>query len=52
MPKRKELARHFGADVVVDFSDQDPVEAILDLTEGNGVDSAIEALGSTATFEA
>jgi threonine dehydrogenase-like Zn-dependent dehydrogenase len=52
IPRRKELAQHFGADVVVDFGDQDPVEAILDLTEGHGVDSAIEALGSAETFEA
>lgn len=52
VPKRKELARQFGADVVIDFHEQDPVQAILDLTNGQGVDSAIEALGSEATFEA
>lgn len=52
VPRRKELAKHFGADIVVDFTEQDPVRAILDLTSGKGVDSAIEALGSEATFEA
>ncbi len=52
VPKRKELAKHFGADVVVDFREKDPVQAILDLTGGEGVDSAIEALGSETTFEA
>ena len=52
VPKRKELAKHFGADVVVDFREIDPVRAILDLTNGEGVDSAIEALGSEATFDA
>jgi threonine dehydrogenase-like Zn-dependent dehydrogenase len=52
LPRRKELARHFGADVVVDFAHQDPVEAVLGLTGGQGVDSAIEALGSQAAFEA
>ena len=52
VPKRKELATHFGADVVVDFKAQDPVQAILDLTDGHGVDAAIEALGSEQTFEA
>jgi isopropanol dehydrogenase (NADP+) len=52
VPKRLELAKHFGADVVVDFTKQDPVQAILDLTNNEGVDSAIEALGSEATFEA
>jgi isopropanol dehydrogenase (NADP+) len=50
-PKRKELARHFGADVVVDFKAQDPVQAILNLTEGQGVDASIEALGAELTFE-
>ena len=52
VPKRKELARHFGADVVIDFREKDPVQAILELTGGEGVDSAIEALGSEATLEA
>jgi threonine dehydrogenase-like Zn-dependent dehydrogenase len=52
VPRRQELARHYGADVVVDFADQDPVEAIMELTCGQGVDAAIEALGSQATFAA
>lgn len=52
VPKRQELARHFGADVVLDFKKQDAVQAILDMTGGQGVDSAIEALGSQATLEA
>ncbi len=51
VPRRKELARHYGADVVVDFAKEDAVQAILDLTHGEGVDSAIEALGSQASFE-
>jgi isopropanol dehydrogenase (NADP+) len=48
---RKELARHFGADEVVDFKQVDAVEAIRELT-GGGVDSAIEALGRQESFEA
>jgi threonine dehydrogenase-like Zn-dependent dehydrogenase len=52
VPRRQELARHFGADLVIDFTTQDPVQAILDLTNSQGVDAAIEALGSQATFEA
>ena len=52
VPKRQELARRFGADAVVDFSKVDPVEEILRLTNGEGVDSAIECLGAQATFEA
>ncbi len=51
VPHRQELAKQFGADVVVDFKTQDPVEAILDSTGGLGVDSAIEALGLQASFE-
>jgi threonine dehydrogenase-like Zn-dependent dehydrogenase len=49
---RQELARGYGADEIVDFSKQDPVAAVLELTDGQGVDSAIEALGAQATFEA
>jgi threonine dehydrogenase-like Zn-dependent dehydrogenase len=51
VPKRQELSRLFGADVVVDFSREDPVEAILRLTD-EGVDAAIESLGAQTTFEA
>ena len=51
MPKRKELAREFGADEVVDFNETNPVEAILEMTGGQGVDGAVEALGAQKTFE-
>lgn len=46
------VARRLGADHIVDFRKEDPVEAILRLTNGRGVDVAIEALGTQATFEA
>jgi alcohol dehydrogenase len=49
---RLEIARRMGADVVVDASREDPVEAIMRLTNGRGVDVAIEALGLQDTFEA
>lgn len=52
VPKRQELAKHFGADVIVDFKKQDAVQSILDMTNGQGVDSAIEALGTQPTLEA
>jgi isopropanol dehydrogenase (NADP+) len=52
VPKRLELAKHYGADLVIDFQKVDPVEEVLRLTNGEGVDSAIEALGAQATFEA
>jgi alcohol dehydrogenase len=47
-----EMARRLGADHVVDFRKADPVEEIMRLTDGRGVDVAIEALGTQATFEA
>lgn len=52
LPGRIALARKYGCDVVVDYSRTDPVEAILALTGGRGVDSAIEALGTARTFAA
>jgi len=50
VPQRQKLARHFGADEIVDYSKEDAVAAILKLTDGQGVDSAIEALGSEQTL--
>jgi len=52
VPARKDLALYYGADIVVDPTAVDPVKAILDITGGVGVDSAIEALGAEATFQA
>lgn len=47
VPKRQELARTYGADDVIDFTEVDVVERILDLTDGEGVDASMEALGSS-----
>jgi threonine dehydrogenase-like Zn-dependent dehydrogenase len=52
LPERLAMARRMGADHVVDFGAGDPVAAIMQLTDGRGVDVAIEALGTGATFEA
>lgn len=52
VPRRKELARAFGADAVVDYTEGNPHEKIMKLTGGAGVDSAIEALGAQETFQA
>lgn len=49
VPKRQELARHYGANHVIDFRTTEPVQEIRRLT-GGGVDSAIEALGAEETF--
>jgi isopropanol dehydrogenase (NADP+) len=51
VPRRQDLARRYGADIIVDFAKEDPVERILALTGGQGVDTAIEALGADATFQ-
>ncbi len=50
-PDRKELSQRLGADRVVDPTRGDPVEQIMQITGGVGVDSAIEALGLSITFE-
>jgi threonine dehydrogenase-like Zn-dependent dehydrogenase len=50
IPKRLEVAKRMGADVVLDHTQQDVVAEIKRLT-GGGVDVAIEALGQRATFE-
>ena len=52
VPARLSIAKQMGADVVVDFSKVDVVDEILKLTDGRGVDVAIEALGRQETFEA
>ncbi|MGP0073198.1 MAG: zinc-binding dehydrogenase [Bryobacteraceae bacterium] len=50
-PERLKMAQRFGATAVV-LAEGDPLEEIREVTEGRGVDVAIEALGSQATFEA
>jgi threonine dehydrogenase-like Zn-dependent dehydrogenase len=51
VPQRLEMARRFGANVVINYREQDPIAKIKRLTDGRGVDVAIEALGQQATFE-
>jgi threonine dehydrogenase-like Zn-dependent dehydrogenase len=50
-PVRAEMAKRMGADVVLDFTQGDVIEQIKGMTGGKGVDVAIEALGTQATFE-
>jgi threonine dehydrogenase-like Zn-dependent dehydrogenase len=49
--RRQQLAREYGADEIVDFSKVDVVERVRELTGGQGVDTAIEALGADETFQ-
>lgn len=51
VPERFKVARRMGADTVIDFKSTDPVEEIMRITDGRGVDVAIEALGTQQTFE-
>src|SRR6202022_2627933 len=52
LPERMGVSRKLGADPWVEFRKVDPVDEIMRLTDGRGVDVAIEALGTQATFEA
>lgn len=45
------VARQLGATHVIDFKQGNVVEQIMAITEGRGVDVAIEALGTQSTFE-
>lgn len=49
--RRLEVSHRLGADETVNPNDGDPVEQIMDMTGGRGVDVAIEALGRQETFE-
>lgn len=48
---RLDAAKLFGADIVINNSEQDPIAAIMELTSGLGVDVSIEAVGVPETFE-
>jgi S-(hydroxymethyl)mycothiol dehydrogenase len=50
-PRKLDWARGFGATDVIDASKTDPVEAIKDLTDGNGADVVIEAVGRAETWK-
>ena len=47
-----DACRAAGADAVVDASTSNVVEALLDLTRGDGVDVSIDYVSSTSTLEA
>ncbi|WP_372438831.1 zinc-binding dehydrogenase, partial [Pandoraea sputorum] len=49
--ERMSVARRLGATYTVDFQAGDVVEQIMTLTDGRGVDVAIEAQGTQGTFE-
>ena len=44
-PFRLETARKLGADYTINIQEEDPVERVLEITEGVGADCVIEAVG-------
>jgi len=48
---RLEVAKRFGATATINSTDGKAAEALIKLTAGRGVDTAIEAVGIPATFE-
>ena len=49
--RKLEWAKDFGATHTINSTQTDPVEAIRELTGGNGVNVAIEAVGNPVTYE-
>ncbi len=45
-----DLAKKLGADLTINLTKQNPVEAIMDLTGGVGADVVVEAAGSQESF--
>jgi len=50
-PQRQELAKKFGAEVIIDPTKEDTVAKIMDLTDGEGVGVVIEATGRRSVME-
>jgi threonine dehydrogenase-like Zn-dependent dehydrogenase len=50
-PFRLDTARKLGADYVVNIEQEDPLERVREITQGVGVDCAIEAVGHYHTVE-
>ena len=49
-PWRQEKARELGADFVIDPTDKNALDQIIDLTEGLGVDAAVDCSGVVAAW--
>ena len=48
---RFKIAKEMGADYVINASQTDPVEEVMKITVGIGVDNVIEAVGNPRTYE-
>ena len=49
--KRLDLAKEYGADFVINYDEVDVIAEIIKLTDGDGVDSAMEAVGAQIPLE-
>jgi len=49
-PRKLEWAKGFGATHTINSTETDPVEAIRELTDGNGADVVVEAVGRPETY--
>ena len=49
-PRKLEWAKGFGATHTINSTEVDPVEAIKELTDGNGADVVVEAVGRPETY--
>lgn len=48
---RLKMSKIMGADITINYKTTDPIKEIMKITQGRGVDVAIEALGTQETFE-
>ncbi|MEM7030877.1 MAG: Zn-dependent alcohol dehydrogenase [Chloroflexota bacterium] len=51
LANKLELSKSFGATDLVNASEVDPIETVIDLCEGRGADYAFEAIGLQTTIE-
>ena len=51
-PTKRQMLLDRGIETVIDYGTSHLTEAVLEVTDGRGVDVAIEALGTQPTFEA
>ncbi len=47
VPAKLDIAKELGADDVINANEGDPVERVMEITHGEGVDVAAEAIGGT-----
>src|SRR5262249_24883745 len=50
-PEKRKLCTELGADVTIDYRNEDFVAAVLDATDGRGVDVAFDTVGRKTTVD-